>query len=80
MVRRAITKGQRIYWYYCRMNKNNTTTIKEKRVMTQKQLEQWQQDLERDTKHLSFVMMGGIIGGCAMVAALGIWVYLAFTV
>lgn len=43
----------------------------------QQQLKQWQQRLERDTRNFQWIMIGGIFGGFAMVAALGIWVYLA---
>lgn len=44
----------------------------------ERELIQLQHRLEQDTKAFQRVMIGGIFGGFAMVAALGIWVYLAY--
>jgi len=53
------------------------TQMNNKTQLTPEQLQQWQQQLERDTKYFQWIMVGGIFGGFAMVAGLGIWVYLA---
>jgi hypothetical protein len=41
-------------------------------------LQQWQARLERDTKKFHWMMIGGIFGGFGMIAAFGMWVYLAY--
>ena len=52
--------------------------MSKRKQLTEQQLAEWQQRLEQDTKRFQWIMSFGIIGGFAMVSALGIWVYLAY--
>jgi hypothetical protein len=78
MLRRAVTKGQNVYWSY--RSKSSIGSAKNNVTKTNKHT----QSKALKEKHLCYdlskVMSVGIIGGFLACLALGVWLYLVFFV